>query len=259
MGLGVMCSRLGSVGVSPYAEDEPAYTTRRTLASRAATSRFKVAVTQFTWVATGSATDRGTEAKAASWNTTSIPLHAAAHAAGSARSPSRNSMASRPARLARLPVMKLSTPRTDSPRASKAAAMDRPMNPAAPVTRYFANDVSPGQNSLDGSLAATVSLQAPSRAPGDMRHTRSRHPPLAQRHQWPSVCPAIGTFASSSCPRLPAPIDVGAGSPVHGRAISISVCINRRRGDDGRRIVVNRRRLRLYHHDLRRGWRRIRL
>src|SRR5580698_2699988 len=33
--------------------------------------------------------------------------------------------------------MKLSTPRTVSPRSSNAAAMDRPINPATPVTRYF--------------------------------------------------------------------------------------------------------------------------
>ena len=33
-------------------------------------------------------------------------------------------------------------PRTDSPRANSAAAIDRPINPAAPVTKYFANLVS---------------------------------------------------------------------------------------------------------------------
>ena len=72
---------------------------------------------------------------------------------GSARSPSMNSMASRPARLARLPVMKLSTPRTDSPRASRAAAMERPMNPAAPVTTILGQVRSPGKEwrgSIDG-------------------------------------------------------------------------------------------------------------
>ena len=117
--------------------------TRRTPASRAATSTFNVALTQFTLVATGSATERGTEASAASWKTTSTPSHARAQVAASARSPSMNSIASRPARLFRLPVMKLSIPRTDSPRASKAAAMERPIKPPAPVTRYFAKSRSP--------------------------------------------------------------------------------------------------------------------
>ena len=37
-----MSSRLGSVGVSPYADDEAAYTTRFTFASLAATRRVTV-------------------------------------------------------------------------------------------------------------------------------------------------------------------------------------------------------------------------
>jgi len=78
---------------------------------------------------TGSATDRGTEASAALWKIMSTPAHARAHAAGSVRSPSINSIASRPIRLDRLPVMKLSMPRTVSPRATSAAAIERP--PAA--------------------------------------------------------------------------------------------------------------------------------
>src|SRR5579863_4123864 len=69
---------------------------------------------------------------------TSIPSHAWAHVAGSARSPPRNSIVSRPTRLVRFPVMKLSMPRTLSPRANSAAAMERPINPATPVTRYRA-------------------------------------------------------------------------------------------------------------------------
>jgi hypothetical protein len=44
--------------------------------------------------------------------------------------------------LARVPVMKLSMPRTFSPRANNSAAMERPMKPAAPVTRYFAKQIS---------------------------------------------------------------------------------------------------------------------
>ena len=48
-------------------------------------------------------------------------------------------MASNPIRLSRLPVIKLSTPRTVSPRAKSSAAIERPINPAAPVTRYLAN------------------------------------------------------------------------------------------------------------------------
>src|ERR1019366_2516600 len=100
---------------------------------------FSVASTQHTFVDTGSSTERGTEARAASWKTTSTPSQAFAQTFGSARSPSRNSMASIPIRFSRLPVIKLSTPRTVSPRAKSAAAIERPMKPAAPVTKYLAN------------------------------------------------------------------------------------------------------------------------
>jgi hypothetical protein len=54
-------SRLGKVGVSPYEDDEPAYTTRRTPAVLDVTRRFSAASTKSTLVLTGSATERGAE------------------------------------------------------------------------------------------------------------------------------------------------------------------------------------------------------
>ena len=60
-----MSSRFGSVGVSPYADDDPAYTTRLTPASRAATSTFSVASMLARFDVIGSVTDRGTDGIAA--------------------------------------------------------------------------------------------------------------------------------------------------------------------------------------------------
>ena len=58
-------SRVGSTAVLPYTEEDPANTSLRTPASRAATSRFSVASTLARWQNTGSATDRGTDGMAA--------------------------------------------------------------------------------------------------------------------------------------------------------------------------------------------------
>src|SRR5438067_1315061 len=60
-----MSSCAGSVGVSPYTEDDAAYTTRLTLASRATTSRFTVASTFARLLPRGSSTDFGTDGIAA--------------------------------------------------------------------------------------------------------------------------------------------------------------------------------------------------
>ena len=62
----------------------------------------------------------------------------------------------RPTRLERLPVMKLSIPRTDSPRARSSAAMERPMKPAAPVTRYFGKRASSDKSPTNIDAAALV-------------------------------------------------------------------------------------------------------
>src|SRR6266508_2715477 len=64
-GLAAMSSRLGSVGVSPYADDEPAYTSRLTPASRAATSTFSDAVMFERFDVIGSLMERGTDGMAA--------------------------------------------------------------------------------------------------------------------------------------------------------------------------------------------------
>src|SRR5664280_3329027 len=60
-----MSSCLGSVGVSPYADEEAAETTRFTPASRAAISTFSVPSTLTALLRAGSATERGTEGVAA--------------------------------------------------------------------------------------------------------------------------------------------------------------------------------------------------
>src|SRR5918994_4140513 len=68
-----MVSTFGRVGVSPYAEEEPAYNTLFTCASRAAMSTFSVASMLATWEVSGSCTERGTDGIAAWWSTKSTP------------------------------------------------------------------------------------------------------------------------------------------------------------------------------------------
>ena len=62
-----MSSRLGRAAASPYTDDEPAYTKRRTPASRAATSMVRVAVALLRCEEAGSSTERATLGTAASW------------------------------------------------------------------------------------------------------------------------------------------------------------------------------------------------
>jgi hypothetical protein len=64
-GLTGISSCFGSVGVLPYADEEAANTSRRTPASRAATSTLSVASTFARLEVMGSVTDRGTDGIAA--------------------------------------------------------------------------------------------------------------------------------------------------------------------------------------------------
>src|SRR5437588_573920 len=64
-GFGGMSSRLGSSGVLPYSEEEPAKTRRFTPASRAATRTLRVATALALLEVMGSFTDRGTDGIAA--------------------------------------------------------------------------------------------------------------------------------------------------------------------------------------------------
>src|SRR5947209_6369558 len=82
-----MSSCLGSVGVFPYADEEPANTTRRTPASRDATSTFSVASTLARFDVIGSCTDLGTEGIAAWCSTYVTPSTARCANGHSARSP----------------------------------------------------------------------------------------------------------------------------------------------------------------------------
>jgi hypothetical protein len=68
-GFGGMSSRFGSVGVLPYADEEPAYTSRLTPASRAATRMFSEASMLERFDRIGSLTDLGTDGMAAWWRT----------------------------------------------------------------------------------------------------------------------------------------------------------------------------------------------
>jgi len=64
-GFGGMSSCFGSVGESPYTDEEPAYTSRLTPASRAATRMFNEASTFARFDSSGSSTERGTDGIAA--------------------------------------------------------------------------------------------------------------------------------------------------------------------------------------------------
>src|SRR3954447_4476933 len=64
-GLVGMPSCFGSVGVSPYADEDAAKTRRLTPASREATRTFRVASTLAVFEVIGSWTDRGTDGMAA--------------------------------------------------------------------------------------------------------------------------------------------------------------------------------------------------
>ena len=135
-GAGVMVSTFGSVGVSPYAEELAAKTSRRTLAWRAASSTTVVPWTLASIDACGSSTERATEGIAASWKTTSTPFIARSTSAASTIEPSTISTSPfSPSTLDRRPVEKSSRMRTRSPLASSFSAIDEPMNPAPPVTR----------------------------------------------------------------------------------------------------------------------------
>ena len=91
----------------------------------------------------GSCTERGTDRSAPWWKTSSTPRTAVCTRSYERRSPSTTST-SRPseARFARLPVEKLSSTRTSSPRSSSASTRFEPMNPAPPVTSTFGHGAS---------------------------------------------------------------------------------------------------------------------
>ena len=132
-------SRLGRSGRSPYTEDEDAYTTRGFFFWRAAATRtWSVPVTFEALAPSGSATERGTERIAAWWKTAVTPRTARSTVARLLRSPRMILSRLLPfakARLARLPVEKLSSTRTRCPCASRRSTTCEPMKPAPPVTR----------------------------------------------------------------------------------------------------------------------------
>ena len=136
-GCGVIVSTLGSVGVSPYADELAAKTTLRTPACRAASSTTVVPCTPASTVACGSCTERNTLGMAASWKTTSTPRMARATVSrlDDAALDELDGARAATARFSRRPLEKSSRMRTVSPAVSSASAMEEPMNPAPPVTK----------------------------------------------------------------------------------------------------------------------------
>src|SRR3990167_6012357 len=129
-------------------DEDEAYTTRRTPASRAASRRFSVPVTLFSFAPSGSSTERGTERMAAWWKITSTPRAASAVARKSRRSPSTTSSresADAKARCSRLPEEKLSRTRTRWPSRRSRSTTWEPMNPAPPVTRNMQGIIGGGR------------------------------------------------------------------------------------------------------------------
>src|ERR671934_1174692 len=138
IGSGFWSSLRGNEPLFPYTDDEEATTTRRTFSSRAASRTLSVPSTFTAAVVSGSCTDRGTEGSAPWWKTSSTPRVAACTRSYERSSPSTiSSSFASSARFARLPVEKLSSTRTSSPRSTSARARLEPMKPPPPVTRTF--------------------------------------------------------------------------------------------------------------------------
>src|SRR6056297_60892 len=104
---------------------------------RAASSTITVPVALAWWLASGSATLRGTLPRAARCTTASAPANARSRASSSRMVPSTkvSRVGSSPSRLARLPLERSSITATEStaPMASSCAHRFDPMNPAPPV------------------------------------------------------------------------------------------------------------------------------
>ena len=92
-GFGVIVSTSGIFACSPYTDDDPEYTTRRTFRSRAAISTFSVPTTLVMCVSTGFAIESGIRGSAATWNTVSTPSNASPIDDASRISPSISSAA----------------------------------------------------------------------------------------------------------------------------------------------------------------------
>ncbi len=73
-GMVAMSSLLGSAGLAPYTDEDEATTTCGRPWRRAASSTSMVPVALVWWLAIGSASDRGTEGRAARWTTASASV-----------------------------------------------------------------------------------------------------------------------------------------------------------------------------------------
>jgi hypothetical protein len=73
LGRGSIDSTFGNTSLSPYADDDAAYTTRPAPPSFAARSTLNVPLMLTSCDGIGSSMDRGTDGIAASWNTTEAP------------------------------------------------------------------------------------------------------------------------------------------------------------------------------------------
>ena len=196
---------------------------RRTPSSRAASSTLSVPSMLTAVVVSGSWTERGTDGSAPWWKTTSAPRTAACTRSYERRSPSTSwTSFSRPARFVRLPVEKLSSTRTSSPRSSSARTTFDPMKPPPPVTSVFIAGAfsiaaapaaaSPRRRQVAAcsGIPATIPRDAHSPAIVSSAQTLTRPAPaphgggarVAARHA--SVRPAAPTRSSSASPITPA-------------------------------------------------------
>src|SRR5664280_672306 len=134
-----MSSRLGSAGLAPYTDEEDATTTWGMPWRRAASSTIMVPVALAWWVAMGSASERGTDGRAARWTTAWAPSMTASRSSSRRMEPSLSSTEGQPARFGREPVDRSSRATTWSTKSCWASIRHRlaPMNPAPPVTTTF--------------------------------------------------------------------------------------------------------------------------
>ena len=136
MGAGGMVSTLGNVGVSPYAEEDAANTTRFTLASRAATRTLSVPSMLILFVSMGSLTERGTEVRAARCSTNSASCMALRTTSMSVMLPLIKVILLRTsARFSSFPDERSSSTTTLWPRRTSSSTVFDPIKPAPPVTR----------------------------------------------------------------------------------------------------------------------------
>ena len=157
--------------MAPYTEEDEATTTWAPPAWRAASSTRSVPVAFTSWVATGSSSERGTEARAARCTTASAPPTARRSAWSSRIEPSMSSTPSTPSMLSARPVERSSrtTTRSTAGEADRARHRLAPMKPAPPVTtiRRGPDDRGPGDPAPGTAPRCAILSEKLDVGPGD--------------------------------------------------------------------------------------------